>query len=182
MVVNRGSAGTVQGLRNVTSKIVNGWGLWRDAVFFFRFIYRSRRNSQKKCGSQPADFFFFLFVFFEIATKFVKKLQLQADDLFFLFLFGERHKSRKKVTFLAAFSQRLQDFCTFSDTNEEGEKLEGTLDVIILCQIVMGFLEPLNVSLGFKSTKKVENHRSKDYFHNHLIMTNSNDNFQPTSD
>ena len=33
-------------------------------------------------------------------------------------------------------------------------------DVIMLRQIVMGFLKPLKVSLGFQSTKQIENHGS----------------------
>ena len=59
-------------------------------------------------------------------------------------------KVPKKLRFPAAFLRRLQDLRTVSGTNAEGEKLEGTLGVIILHQIVMG----LDVSLGFQSTKR----------------------------
>ena len=40
------------------------------------------------------------------------------------FFFGERHKGRKKVVVLAAFSQTFQDFRTFSGYNAEGEEGE----------------------------------------------------------
>ena len=71
-------------------------------------------------------------------------------------------KVAKKLWFWRHFHKHFRTFAPFpaitkKEKRERGRG-EGTLDVIILRQIVMGFLEPLNVSLGFQSTKNIENH------------------------
>ena len=100
-------------------------------------VLQSSGSATLQVKSSMTTPFFFLFIY--------RSRQNSQKKCFF---FGDCRKVPEKLRLPAAFSQRLQDPHTFYGTNAEDEKLEGTLDVVILRQIVMGFLEPLNVSLG----------------------------------